>query len=320
MKQKKKEQVNNKFNFDDEYIIGVSNSASSTKQKQNKSKAKKKKSKVKQVKKVNTQKSTTKVTNKRIKMNDKKRRVKVKIVKFVAVVCLFVGAGCFLCLSPNFNVQEIIVEGNSLIPADTIRSVSKIELYKNIFLMDKSDIISNIEKEPYVDSVKVSRVFPNKMKLSIKERTEKYLVQYTEGKYAILDGQGYVLAITNELKDLPVILGTETNMEELIKINSNKNRLCEADLKKLDTVANIIETCKNYEVYEYITQIDIADGSDIKLIMQGEEKIVYLGSCSDLNTRILYMKEILNVEKGKKGEMYINGNLSEDYVFFRENV
>lgn len=253
-------------------------------------------------------------------MNDKKKRARARIVKFIAVVCLFVGAGCFLCLSPNFNVQEIIVEGNSLIPADTVRSVSKIELYKNIFLMDKSDIIKNLEKEPYVDSVKVSRVFPNKMKLSIKERTEKYLVQYAEGKYAILDGQGYVLAITNELKDLPVILGTETNMEELIKINSNKNRLCETDLKKLDTVANIIETCKNYEVYEYITQIDIADGNDIKLILQDEEKIVYLGSCSDLNTRILYMKEILNVEKGKKGEMYINGNLSEDYVFFRENV
>ena len=178
----------------------------------------------------------------------------------------------------------------------------------------------NIEKNPYVNSVSISRKLPNKIKITVEEREEKYLDEFAEGKYAIIDGQGYILAVTSELKDLPILVGIQTSTEELINIKNNKTRLCDEDLRKLDIVANIIDTAKNYEVYDVITKIDISKISDIKLVLESEQKIVYLGSCSDLNTRILYMKEILNNEKGIKGEIFINGNLSEDYVFFREAV
>ena len=100
----------------------------------------------------------------------------------------------------------------------------------------------------------------------------------------------------------------------------NKNRLCEKDLKRLETVANIIQTAQNYEVYTYITKIDISNSDNIKLILASEGKIVHLGNCTDLNTRILFMKEIINSQKGKNGEMFINGDLTEKRVFFRENV
>lgn len=312
-KQKKKQNVNSKFNFDDEYIIGVSNSASPVKPKSKKKKKSVSKKKV-------TKKQTVKKVKKRPQMHERKRRIGTKIVKFIVVVCLLVGAGCFLCLSPTFNVQEIVVEGNVILPADTIRSLSRVELYKNIFLVNKLDTVSNVQENAYVNRVKVFRELPNKIKIQVEERTEKYLLEFVEGKYAILDGQGYVLAVISEFKDLPVIIGAETNIEELVKVNGNKNRLCEKDLKKLDIVANIIQTAENYEIGEFITKIDISNGDNIKLILAEEEKVVYLGSCTDLNTRILYMKEILNGEKGKKGEMFINGTLPEDKPFFRENV
>lgn len=317
MKQKKKQNVNSKFNFDDEYIIGVSNSASQIKQ-QTKRKNKSTKNQTrKQVKKVVPKKQ---VKKKRPVMNEKRNSVFSKIVKFVVIVCLFVGAGCFLCLSPTFNVQEIVVEGNSIIPADTVRSLSRVELYKNIFLVDKFSTIENVEENAYINKVKVSRVLPNKIKIQVEERTEKYLLEFAEGKYAILDGQGYVLNVISELKKLPIIVGAETNIEELVKVNGNKNRLCEKDLKKLDIVSNIIQTAESYEVDEFISKIDISDSSNIKLILQTEEKIVYLGACNDLNTRIQWMQVLLNKEKGKKGEMFINGNLPETRPFFRENV
>lgn len=308
MKQKKKQNVNSKFNFDDEYIIGVSNSASPNK---TKSKTSNKNGK-------NTTKS--KKTNKRPQMNEKRKKIAANVVKMSAVLCLFVGAGCFLCLSPTFNVQEIIVENNEQLPADTIRSLSKIELYKNIFLLDKSKIVENIQKNANIEKVKVQRELPNKIKIYVEERKEEYLLQFAEGKYAILDGQGYILGTTSETKELTILSGAETNIEDLVKNTGNKNRLCEKDLKKLDMVTNIIQTTKNYEVFSFITRIDISDIDNIKLVLDGEGKIVHLGSCTDLSTRILYMKDILNYEKGVSGEIFINGNLSEDRVYFRENV
>lgn len=321
MKQKKKQNVNNKFNFDDEYIIGVSTSASPVNKVATKKKKTATKKNTKQVKKqqVNNKQVTKKQIDKK-KMNSKKLQINKKITKIVAVIFLFVGAGCFLCLSPVFNVQEIIVENNNIISDDTIRSLSRIQLYKNIFLINKLETISNVQENPYINTLKVSRILPNKIKIQVEEREEKYLLEFAEGKYAILDGQGYVLAVTSELKEMVVIIGGETNIEELVKVNGNKNRLCEKDLKKLDTVAKIIQIAESYEINSFITKIDISDEDNIKLILDTEEKIVYLGSCSDLNTRIQYMKEILNKEKGKKGIMFINGNLSTDRAFFRENV
>lgn len=316
LKQKKKNRtVNNKFNFDDEYIIGFSDSNPKSSRKKIKSSSKRTNKNVKKV-----VKSSNKKNSERPRMNEKKRKTKARIIKVFVIICLLVGAGCFLCLSPMFNVQEIMVEQNSIIASETIDSLSGIQMYKNIFLIKKSDAIENIKRNPYINDVKISRVLPNKMKIIVSERTEKYLVEFAEGKYAIIDGQGYVLSVTSELKQLPVITGVETGMDNFLNISNNQVRLCENDLKKLDTVANIVETAKNYEVDTYITEIDISDDDDYKLILGNEQKNVYLGSCSDLNTRILYMKEILNNEKGKKGELFINSNLSEHPPYFREAV
>lgn len=174
MKKKAKKQTNSKFNFDDEYIIGVSNSASKTKKKVTKKK--------------NVQPKKKKIApeKKRTRMNENKKKVKKIITVISLSACIFIAAGCFLCLSPMFNLQEIYVENNSSIPSETIQSLSQMELYKNIFLINKTETKKHVEENPYIDSVKVSRVFPNKMKIEITEREEKYQIEFAEGKYAII--------------------------------------------------------------------------------------------------------------------------------------
>ena len=47
-------------------------------------------------------------------------------------------------------------------------------------------------------------------------------------------------------------------------------------------------------------------------------KTVYLGNASDINTRMLYLKGIIEEEKGIEGEVIINGELnSERGVIFK---
>ena len=229
MKQKKKKkQVNDKFNFDNDYIIGFSDSSKPNKDSRKSNKKKNEKKKV----------TTNKVAS-RPKMNEKKSRLKTAAVKVIAVVALFVGAICFLCLSPIFNVQKIVVEKNEFIPADTISSLSKIELYKNIFLVDKSKAARNIEKNPYVNSVKIYRKLPGTVRIVIEERQERYLIEFAEGKYAVIDGQGYILSVVGQPKELPILVGVKTSTDTLINIKNNKARLWDDDLRKLNTVANI---------------------------------------------------------------------------------
>lgn len=50
-------------------------------------------------------------------------------------------------------------------------------------------------------------------------------------------------------------------------------------------------------------------------------KTVYLGDASDINTRMLYLKGILEEEKGTEGDVIINGEMnSERGVIFRRKV
>ena len=311
MKQKKKKkQVNDKFNFDNDYIIGFSDSSKPNKDSRKSNKKKNEKKKV----------TTNKVAS-RPKMNEKKSRLKTAAVKVIAVVALFVGAICFLCLSPIFNVQKIVVEKNEFIPADTISSLSKIELYKNIFLVDKSKAARNIEKNPYVNSVKIYRKLPGTVRIVIEERQERYLIEFAEVKYAVIDGQGYILSVVGQPKELPILVGVKTSTDTLINIKNNKARLWDDDLRKLNTVANIMETAKNYELDGVITKIDIASSTNIKLVLESEQKTVYLGSGNELNSKIQFLKEILTREKGIKGEIYLNRALTaEEPGYFRESV
>ena len=107
-------------------------------------------------------------------MNEKNKKIRGRLTRIILLICLLGGTICFLCLSPMFNIQEIVVEQNSKIASDTIASLSGIQLYKNIFLFKKSDAITNIERNSYVNSVKISRSLPNKIKIIVEERTEKY--------------------------------------------------------------------------------------------------------------------------------------------------
>lgn len=50
-------------------------------------------------------------------------------------------------------------------------------------------------------------------------------------------------------------------------------------------------------------------------------KTAYLGNATDINTRILYVKGIIEEEKGIEGDIIINGELNSDRgVIFRKKV
>lgn len=77
-----------------------------------------------------------------------------------------------------------------------------------------------------------------------------------------------------------------------------------------------MDVSKNNDIDGLITKIDIANVKDIILYLDSENKIVYLGDCSDLNTKILYTKAIVKNEAGIAGEIYAK----ENNIYFREKV
>lgn len=250
-KVKTKNKQDEKYNAENEIIIGVTTKPKQVRVEKRKSTRtsqankkrtsykdndpieKRKNNKNRKVKKIN--KNTAK--EKQIK---KSNRRKIVVSLFILLIIILAGTIYFLT-TPMFNIANIEISGESKNSVETYISLSKIEINTtNTFAITKNSIIRNIKENPYVESVVVKRKLPNTIQISITEREVEYQAQYSD-KYAYLDKQGYVLEINDEKKDTIKISGFETTKGPIYEGQRLKNE----DLLKLDTVLKIV----NYSNY-----------------------------------------------------------------------
>ena len=257
---------------------------------------------------------------KKITREERKRKKRIKRIKFFVKLFLLVGiiAGgiTFALTSPIFNIKDINVINNVTIPSDTIISLSGLKSDENIFRFYKGDIINKIKENPYVESVEIHRKLPSTIEIDITERVATYNVDYM-GKYAYINTQGYILEISDDSRDMPIIQGATTNEEDIVP----GNRLNDEDLRRLEQVIRIMNAAKDSGLDGQVTSIDISDENEYSIYLNDEKKRVYLGDSSNLSNKMLYVQAIIEQEKGKEGEIFLNGDLNNGFnPYFREKV
>ena len=175
---------------------------------------------------------------------------------------------------------------------------------------------NNIKENAYVDEVKVNRILPNTIEITVTERQVAYLLEYGSS-YAYIDEQGYILEISSEnITDKIKIRGYKTT-EDNIKPG---NRLIKEDLNKLNDVAIITDTAKNSGINAQITSINIENQNEYSLYMESEKKTVHIGSISNLDTKMLYLQVMLEKEKDNEGEIFLNIDFKTKNPYFKEKV
>ena len=214
-----------------------------------------------------------------------------------------------------FNIIKIDVSGNNKISKEQIISLSGIETDVNMFKISVSNSQKSIKEEPYIDTVKILRSLPSTIKIEVIERVPTYGLEFANS-YMLINNQGYMLEIVNEKQGLPTITGYETKVEDI----RAGGRLENQDLYKLETVLKIMDTMQSFEIRSLVTKIDILNKNNFTLVLEEEKKIVYLGDASNINTRILHLKEIIEIEKGVEMEIFINGDMNKDKVYSREKL
>ncbi len=307
--------------MDDEIIINVDvkNNSNKKNAKKSKNKPQKKKSNKKANKEHQDKKNFKKEKVSKKKLKNSKRSSdtvqevsKNSKIKKIGIISLFIILIILIFCSSLFNVQKIEVIGNERISDEMIISLSGLELYKNIFTFNKLSVIEKIKENAYIENVKISRKLPDTVQITVKEKTPRYMIQIADG-YGYLNNQGYILEISSQKQDMPILLGLTTDVSNI----KEGQRINVEDLKKMDMVIKICEIAKSNDLKDLITQIDISDDKNYTIFLEKEGKKVYLGDCSDLNTRMLYLKSILEASSGKSGEIFLNVDLNSDNVYFR---
>lgn len=294
---------------DEEIIIGIQQKSNTTSKKNKKKKGASKAPKDK--KNSNASKKVHKKNNVR-SFEGYQRTAKLKKIKVFFLLSLIIVAIILVMLSSIFNIKFIKVENNSIISEEEIINLADIGSEQNLFKLRKNTVIANIKKNAYIESVEISRKLPNTLGIKVKERTRKYMLQFADS-YIYINNQGYMLEISTEKLDLPIITGFKTDLSNV----KAGDRLEVDDLKKLEMVIKIVETANSNGIGSLISKVDISDDKEYMVELASENKKAYLGDCSNLNTRMLHLKTIIEQEKGNAGTAYIDMNLNTSRAYFR---
>ena len=238
------------------------------------------------------------------------------MLKIILLIAIISGGVAFALTSPMFNITNIQVSGNNIVSTDTVISLSQLKKDENIFRFNSSQIINNIKENPYIESVSINRKIPSTVAINITERIPTYSVDFME-KYAYIDMQGYILEISDDSKNLPIIHGISTAEDQVVP----GNRLNDADLEKLEDVIKIMDAVKQNNLEGEVKSIDISKKNEYTLDLETEGKKVHIGDSSNLSNKMLYVVAILEQEKENEGDIFVNGDLNNNFKpYFRQKI
>lgn len=249
------------------------------------------------------------------KIKKQKRKAIKKMAMFAMLIILLIGGIVYFLLSPIFNIKNIKVVNNSNITTEAIINLSGIHINENMFKFSKREAKKKILSNPYIEEVKIKRKPFNNVEIDVKERTATLMLEYGNS-YVYINNQGYILEISKEKLNVPMLTGYLTPLDHV----KPGNRLSKDDLERLKTVLNIMEVATSNGLDSLITKIDIKSKKNFILTIESEDKVVYLGECSDLSTQMLFIKEMLERENGIEGEFFIDMDLNTNKPVFREKV
>lgn len=263
----------------------------------------------------------TKKQNIKRKQADEKsaRAIKTKAMRklftWTILLGMLLGILVFLCKSEMFEICKIEVTGNNQISKEMILELSQIDLKDNIFLSNAIKAKNNISENPYIEEVKIIRMLPDKIKIEIKEKVKAYILHVND-VYAYIDGNGDILEIS-ETKETGLItlqgyLTPKEEIEEGKKLNTE-------DIERLNDIQQILKSGEKAEIDNKIFSINIKDKNDYILNLPEHKKIVYIGDVSNLSTKMLRTKDILEKTIGQEGKIFVNGKFNKGFdPYFRE--
>lgn len=244
----------------------------------------------------------TKDTDKIKKFKDIKKKKKSKLPLVLFLIVLLIVITILIFKIPYFNVSNIIVEGNSFYISDEIIKASSIDYASNVFGQVLFIGNKNILKLPYIESAKVSFVFPNTVKIKVEERTSSYYAYDKEKKcnYRI-DKNGYILELAEERLENEIILIGFTFDENVIfgeKVN-------EVDLNKLEIYNIVKDAYDKSSIKLNITKVTFENS--LTTITLNDKLSVVFPNTTNLKYNIAFLEGIIkNIGEDSTGIIDLN--------------
>jgi cell division septal protein FtsQ len=138
---------------------------------------------------------------------------------------LFMGHRVYAHLlgDPLFRVREVEIEGYRKIPRETLLSLLTIEGMPNLFTLRLGDVARRLDGHPWIDHVKVRKIFPDRIWVQVVERRPIAILQLEELYY--IDARGVIFSRVGDRDEYNFPFLTGLDRETLEKNPGEANRL-----------------------------------------------------------------------------------------------
>ena len=135
------------------------------------------------------------------------RRRRFMISFLIVVLLIGSSAGIYYAHTHDLlNVEKIEVSGNDHYSVMEVVEMAKAETGERILTLDTKPMKNALLKQPYIKTVKITKLLPHRLKITVVEREEAYAASLA-GSYIILDEEQYALRKSNESGGYIVIEG-----------------------------------------------------------------------------------------------------------------
>lgn len=226
------------------------------------------------------------------------------LISIIAISALII----FFFTSEIFNLKEISVVGNITISEDEVINKSGFKKDRNIFIQRYFSVRQRLKEISRIDNVTINVRLPDKIEIKIEEREEIYQISKPDGYY-ILDKQGFILRKVDSKQQLIDLRGINQDLEIGGRIN-------EEYFKTLEEINTIYDTAASLN---YDSLISYIEHKDIEIIIgfESEKKVAHIKNTKNIRTNMMFIKKILENEKGKSGDIYLRPDQSP---YFREKL
>jgi cell division septal protein FtsQ len=153
-----------------------------------------------------------------------KKAIRVAFQLLLLSFFLFIGHWVYVHLlsDPYFRVREVEVEGGRKIPREILLSLTVMEGMPNLFSVKLKDVVKRLESHPWIEQVRVRKVFPHKIVIQVKERKPMAIIQLEELYYVDTQGEIFTPVGDRDEYNYPYVTGLSRRVLETDPVEAKR--------------------------------------------------------------------------------------------------
>jgi cell division protein FtsQ len=207
---------------------------------------------------------------------------------FAVLVLIGIFAGALLLVrnkvmhDPRFFIQSassIEIQGNVHLTRDELVNIFGQDVERNIFYVSLAERRAELQQLPWVEHATVMRLLPNRLRVSIVERTPVAFVRQGS-RIGLVDASGVLLDMPRHGQgdahySFPVVTGIAAG--DAASTRAARMKIFEQFTSDLDSSGEHIS--------EKLSEVDLSNPEDVKALIpeQGKDVLVHFGDTDFLN-------------------------------------